>query len=79
MLVRKWRKFGKVYLLKKNKYELKFCFDKIRFFSVKSYSKKSQDQRATYAEAKNKLSSNDLQIIDADEKAKRIEHRIKKV
>lgn len=43
-----------------------------------SYSKKSQDQRATYEEAKKKLSSNDLQTIDADEKAKRIEHRIKK-
>jgi len=43
-----------------------------------TYTKKSQDQKSNYEQEKKRLSPNDLQIIDADEKARRIEHRIKK-
>jgi len=43
-----------------------------------TYAKKSQDQKANYEQEKKRLSSNDLQTVDAAEKAKRIESRIKK-
>jgi len=43
-----------------------------------SYAKKSQDQKANYEQEKQRLSPDDLQTVAADEKAKRIEHRIKK-
>jgi hypothetical protein len=43
-----------------------------------SYAKKFQDQKANYEQEKKRLSPDDLQTVDADEKARRIEHRIKK-
>ncbi|CAF1486477.1 unnamed protein product [Adineta ricciae] len=43
-----------------------------------TYSKKSQDQKVAYEQEKQRLSPSDLQTIDAAEKAKKIEHRIKK-
>jgi hypothetical protein len=48
-------------------------------YSLKSYAKKSQDQKTIYTEEKKRLSPGDLQTIDADEKSKRIENRVKKV
>lgn len=44
-----------------------------------SYTKKFTDQKLQYEEEKKRLSSNDLQAVDADERAKRIENRVKKV
>jgi len=49
------------------------------FYILKTYVKKSQDQKANYEEEKKRLTPNDLQTVDAAEKAKRIENRIKKV
>jgi hypothetical protein len=43
-----------------------------------TYAKKSQDQKANYEQEKKRLSPNDLQTIDADEKARRIELKIKR-
>ncbi|CAF1374703.1 unnamed protein product [Rotaria sordida] len=43
-----------------------------------TYAKISQDQRAIYEREKNRLSAADLQKVDADEKARRIENRVKK-
>ncbi|CAF3393854.1 unnamed protein product [Rotaria sp. Silwood1] len=43
-----------------------------------TYIKLSQDQKAIYEKEKNRLSPTDLQNVDADEKARRIEHRVKK-
>ncbi|UJR36550.1 hypothetical protein I4U23_029270 [Adineta vaga] len=43
-----------------------------------NYVKRAQDQKATYENEKQRLSASDLQTIDADEKARRIEHRVKK-
>jgi hypothetical protein len=45
----------------------------------KLYVKQSQDQRTNYLQAKNRLTPADLQNVDADEKARRIENRVKKV
>jgi hypothetical protein len=52
----------------------------LTFFCIlKSYIKKSQDQKINYEEEKKRLTPDDLQTVDADQKAKRIETRIKKV
>jgi hypothetical protein len=48
-------------------------------FFCKSYIKKFQDQKANYQQAKKNLSADDLQTVDADEKSRRIENRVKKV
>jgi hypothetical protein len=48
-------------------------------YFFKTYTKKSQDQKANYEQEKKRLSPNDLQTVDADEKSKRIENRVKKV
>jgi hypothetical protein len=63
----------------KNKYKSKIFEGDLTFFLLKTYVKRSQDQKANYEEEKKRLSANDLQIVDADQKAKRIENRIKKV
>ncbi len=49
------------------------------FFFNKTYSKKAQDQKANYEQEKKRLSPNDLQTVDADEKSRRIELKIKRV
>jgi hypothetical protein len=48
-------------------------------FFCKSYIKKFQDQKANYQQVKKNLSADDLQTVDADEKSRRIENRVKKV
>jgi len=59
---------------------MKIKFHKIILpFFLKSYIKKFQDQKANYQEAKKNLSADDLQTVDADEKSRRIENRVKKV
>jgi hypothetical protein len=51
----------------------------IVLFFYKTYSKKAQDQKANYEQEKKRLSPNDLQTVDADEKSRRIELKIKRV
>ncbi len=48
-------------------------------FFYKTYSKKAQDQKANYEQEKKRLSPDDLQTVDADEKSRRIELKIKRV
>ncbi len=51
---------------------------KLSYF-LKSYVKKSQDQKVNYEQEKKRLSPNDLQTVDAAEKARKIERRVKNV
>lgn len=46
---------------------------------LQGYTKRFEDQKLHYEEEKKRLSPNDLQELDADAKAKRIENRAKKV
>ncbi len=72
--------FGIIYPMKRNKYEQEI-FNRFRkdFFVLQTYVKQFQDQKANYEEEKKRLSPNDLQTVDADQRAKRIENRLKKV